>query len=252
MVEAAEAVAHPLSAITGRRAMAREGDRLILWVDARTHAAVGAWTEYMPRVMRSSDCPRVVVSTQESIATDCLLSARLRLRKWSSYVTKTDSRVLAERAGRRMGNGVFQLAMKSAVVAELAVGDLEKADSLVQVPLDRLIGMKECQHGVWAAQVAVLLPLIEQERRRALKEYEGCWRLPHTRADGKTIRRLEALEIGDLALQSESVFGIPSDARKRFRWLSRMRNALAHANVVPWGTLINPTARTLANFAEEL
>ena len=252
VVKSAEAAGvQPISAIVRRRVKGAEGDRLVLWVDTRTETAMGTWTDYMSKAMRNSDCPRVLISTLESIAVARSASDRLRLRKWSSYVTKTDSRVLAERAGRRSGSSPFHTALKSAIVAELSCGNLREAEALVQDSLERLIGMEEGQHGVWAAQVAVLLPLIEHERRKVLREYSRYWRLPHTRQDGKTISCLRGLEVGDLAAQTESVHGVPSSTRRRIKWLSRVRNALAHTNVVPWGTLTNPTARTVASFVEE-
>lgn len=51
-------------------------------------------------------------------------------------------------------------------------------------------------------------------------------------------------------MQTESVHGVPNYAKQRIRWLSRVRNALAHSNAVSWGTLTTPTAKTVANFAE--
>ena len=251
VVKSAEAAGvQPISAIVRRRMAGGEGGRLVLWVDARSEVAVDNWTEYMAKAVRSTDCPRVLICTTESVAAACAVPERLRLREWSGYVTKTDSRVLAERAARRSGGAPFHIALKSAIVAELSGGNLQQAESLVQNSLERLIGVREGRHCVWAAQVAVLLPLIEHERRRVLGEYRRCWRLPHTRQDGKTISCLQGLEIGDLASQTESVRGVPGGTMRRIRWLCRVRNALAHANVVPWGTLISPTARTVANFAE--
>ena len=238
----------PISAIVRRRTDASEGGRLVLWVDAGSETAMRIWADYMSKAMRSSECPRVLISTLESMAGRDSVSDRLSTKRWSSYVTKTDCGVLAERAGRRSGSGPFHIALKRAIVAELADGNLQQAEALSQHSLERLVGMEEGQQGVWAGQVGVLMPLIERERQSVLRQYSRCWRLPHVLQDGKTISCLQGLEIGDLASQSESVSGVPRAAIRRIRWPSRVRNALAHVNVVPWGTLINPTARTVADF----
>ena len=102
---------------------------------------------------------------------------------------------------------------------------------------------------IWRAQVSVLLPLVESERRRQLDAYRALWRLPHLRKDGKEIVTLENLEIGDMAAQAGSV-GVPKPERQRLGWLRRVRNALAHNEVVSWQTLTSPIAIRILDFRE--
>ena len=67
--------------------------------------------------------------------------------------------------------------------------------------------------------------------------------------DGTVIRCLIDLEIGDMATQAR--LGGPLVAeRQRLDWLRRVRNALAHSKVVPWGTLTSPIAVHIADFRE--
>ena len=90
---------------------------------------------------------------------------------------------------------------------------------------------------------------MESERRRQLDAYRTLWRLPHTRKDGKEIRSLENLEIGDMAVQAKRV-GLPDAERQRLGWFRRVRNALAHNEVVSWETLTSPIAIRIIDFRE--
>lgn len=74
-------------------------------------------------------------------------------------------------------------------------------------------------------------------------------RWPHTRKDGTEIRRLEDLEIGDMAAQARR-FRVLETEQRRLDWLRRVRNALAHNEIVPWGTLVSPVALQIVDFRE--
>ena len=144
----------------------------------------------------------------------------------------------------------MHIAFKGALIAELAGPDLPQAERLAEEPLGRLLATKSHPtERIWAAQISVLLPLVESERRRLLGLYEEHWRLPHTRKDGKKILCLEDLEIGDMEAQARQFRALEIEQR-RLDWLRRVRNALAHNKVVPWGTLVSSIALQIADFRE--
>ena len=173
---------------------------------------------------------------------------RLRRRLWRDFVTPLDSRALVERISRRAGHQPPHIALKSAVIAEIAGTDLTLADRLSRDPLGRILHTSEqTREQIWAAQISVLFPLVERERQRLLHAHQSLWRLPHARKDGTEIRYLYDLEIGDMAAQAQP--GGPLEfERQRLGWLRRVRNALAHNEVVPWSTLTSPIAVRITDF----
>ena len=122
------------------------------------------------------------------------------------------------------------------------------AARLAEEPLGRILASDEHPaEQVWTAQLSVLFPIVERERRRLIDAYWESWRVPHCRPDGTRILEPEKLEIGDMAAQSQWVGALRSE-RRRLDWLRRVRNALAHGEVVPWDTLIAPVARGIVDF----
>ena len=180
----------------------------------------------------------------------CEEDKRLRRRVWRDFVSPLDARAIAERFGRRSGHQPANVVLRSALVGELAGSDLAFAERLSRWPLGRIL--KPGEHPlerIWAAQVGVLLPLVERQRQWLLTAHRTLWRLPHTRKDGTRVRRLKDLEIGDMATQARwhGLLGVDHD---RLHWLRRVRNQLAHSDVVSWGTLTSPVAVRIADFRE--
>lgn len=171
---------------------------------------------------------------------------------WRDFVTALDSRVLVERFGRSFGCSPEHIALKSALVAELAGPDLEVAEQLGQERIGSIFAPgKHPPERIWAAQVGVLLPIVERERRRLLRVHRDLWRLPHTRRDdGKEIDCAEDLEIGDMAFQAQEWSGAFKAEKQCLDWLRRVRNRLAHNEIVPWGTLVSTTALQIVDFRE--
>ena len=145
----------------------------------------------------------------------------LRRRLWYDFVTATDGRALTERFCRNLGRSPMHIEFKGALVAELAGPDLPSAELLAREPLGRILATKNYSHErIWAAQISVLLPLVESERRRLLALHKKHWRLPHARKDGKIIECLEDLEIGDMAMQARQFRALETEQR-RLDWLRR-------------------------------
>ena len=244
-VRAAEARATAPSASVARRLDRGEPDGCILWVDATSSEdAAAEWIDYVRRATGVPDVPPICIGMAAGRADSCEEDTRLRRRIWQDFVTASDSRVLVDRSARRRGNGPMHTALKSALVVELAGSDLAMADRLSRQPLDRMVDSKEHpDERVWAAQVSVLFPFVERERRRLLDAHRAVWclRLPHVRKDGTLVECLEDLEIGDLVFLARKIAALKRE-RPHLDWLLRVRNALAHSKRVEWGTLIAPAA----------
>lgn len=243
-------VTTPLEFIA-RRFDGRDAEGFVLWIDAMNGDAVAtAWADYARRFAGIEKTPRICIAMSAACAEACMEEKGLRRRLWRDFVTASDARVLVERLGRRFGRSPEHIALKSALIAELAGPDLACAERLAREPLRRILAVRnhppEC---IWAAQVSVLFPLVERERRRLLDVYRGLWRMPHLRDDGKEIQHLEDLEIGDMAAQAWQVRALEIE-RRRLDWLRRVRNALAHNEIVPWGTLVSHIARQVIDFRE--
>lgn len=224
----------------------------ILWIDATGGgAAATAWADYARDSVERPSIPRLCIAMDVADAEACGEDKRLRRRLWQDFVTPLDARAIVERFGRRSGHRPANIALRSALVAELADTDLALAERLSRSPLREIL-LKASDHPrerVWAAQVAVLFPIVERQRQRLLKRHEALWRVPHTRPDGTQIRRRRDLEIGDMAAQARSR-GLLGVDHAHLDWLRRVRNQLAHNEVVSWGTLTSPVAVRIADFRE--
>ena len=221
----------------------------VLWIDATSgDAAAAAWADHARRLADFPDMPRLCIAMNAACAEVCEEEKRLRRRLWGDFVTLLDSRALVERISRRAGHQASHIALKSALIAEIAGADLAFAERLSQDPLGRIIQKNtRSREKVWAAQIAVLLPLVERERQRLLLSHQALWQLPYTRKDGTEIHDLNDLEIGDMATQARP--GGPLEGeRKHLGWLRRVRNLLAHNKVVPWATLASPVAVRIMDF----
>ena len=234
-----------------RRFDGRDAKDFVLWIDAMNRDATATtWADYARQFAGIEKTPRICIAMSAACAEECSEDKGLRRRLWRDFVTATDARVLMERFGRRFGRRPEHIALKSALIVELAGPDLVFADRLAREPIGRILATRghppEC---IWAAQVSVLFPLVERERRRLLDVYRDLWRMPHLRDDGKEIQRLEDMEIGDMAAQAWQVRALETE-RRRLDWLRRVRNALAHNEIVPWGTLVSPIALQITDFRE--
>ena len=239
------------SDLMARRFKGGNAGGAVLWIEAAGCAtAATAWADYARDSVEVPNMPRLGIAMDLEHAEACGEDKRLRRRLWRDFVTPLDARAIAERFGRRSGHRPANVALRGALVAELAGADLAYAERLSRDPLGRIVSSSDHAHErIWAAQVAVLLPLVERQRRWFVNAHRALWRLPHARKDGRQIRRMEDLEIGDLANQARSraLLGVN---RERLDWLRRVRNRLAHNDIVPWGTLTSRVAVQIADFRE--
>ena len=221
----------------------------ILWVDATDKdTAAKAWGEYALRFAGAPETPRICIAMHTACAESCREDIGLRRHFWKNFVTPTDSRVLSERHVRRFEHSNTHAALKCTLVAELAGPDLAFATQLADTPLERILAPGNYPlKSIWAAQISILFPLIECERRRLLETYRNVWSLPHVRKDKSIVRCLEELEIGDMDTQAQQSRALRNE-RKRLDWLRRVRNDLAHLRIVSWATLNSPIARQIIDF----
>lgn len=240
----------PLEYIT-RGFDGRDAEGFVLWIDAMNgDEAAAAWADYARQFAGIKKTPRICIAMTAACAEACSEDKGLSRRLWPDFVTASDARVLMERIGRRFGCRPEHIALKSALIAELAGPDLAFAERLAEEPIGRILAARDHPpERIWAAQVSVLFPLVERERRRLLDVHRNLWHMPHLREDGEKIQILEDLEIGDMASQARWVRALETEWR-RLDWLRRVRNALAHNEIVPWGTLVSPIALQITDFRE--
>ena len=240
----------PLEYIT-RGFDGRDAEGFVLWIDSMNgDEAATVWADYARQFAGIKKTPRICIAMSTACAEACSEDKGLRRRLWRDFVTASDARVLMERFGRRFGRSPEHIALKSALIAELAGPDLAFAERLAEEPIGRILAARDHPpERIWAAQVSVLFPLVERERRRLLDVHRNLWLMPHLREDGEEIQSLEDLEIGDMASQARWVRALETEWR-RLDWLRRVRNALAHNEIVPWGTLVSPIALQITDFRE--
>ena len=232
-----EDAANPQEFVRERMDDARTAD-LVLWVNATTAGLPGsAWLEQARRFSRRKGAPRICVAVgidHVQGGTGGGLEVNLRICRWSYFVTATDSRVLSEYRARKFERTAEHVALKSALVEALAGADLAAAERLTRLRVAQMLDLRRYpSERIWRAQIAILFPIVEQERRRYLINYRDRWQVPHTRRDGTTIQCLDDLEIGDLAHQARGFgFEMRGKERRRLEWLRRVRNALAHVEIV--------------------
>ena len=91
----------------------------------------------------------------------------------------------------------------------------------------------ETERRLWQAQVAVLFPFLEIQRRQLLEKYRAQLRLPHRRPNGTTVQRHEDLELGDLVHLSRLRAFRPRDPQE-VESFGQLRNKLAHLEAAPY------------------
>jgi hypothetical protein len=96
---------------------------------------------------------------------------------------------------------------------------------------------RELNRRIWAAEVAVLLPVVEERRVEILDEFGPQFVVPFTVQSGRvqrTINHYSDLEIGDMASQmNQGLVILDRETQRRVQNLTAMRNMLAHLSLVP-------------------
>jgi hypothetical protein len=87
---------------------------------------------------------------------------------------------------------------------------------------------KEFRRRVWAAQVQVIFPLIEQVRRQAIERYGGRIRLPILVGENEYVNDPYELEIAMVRRIVSRIDGVPRTVLRRLDQAWEFRNALAH------------------------
>jgi len=87
---------------------------------------------------------------------------------------------------------------------------------------------QEFKHRVWAAQVQVIFPLIEQVRRQAIERYSKRFRLPILVGDGEYVTDPFELEIAMVRRIMSRMGEVPQAVLSRLDQAWEFRNSLAH------------------------
>ena len=92
-------------------------------------------------------------------------------------------------------------------------------------------GSSEVDLRIWHAQASIGLPLVEQRRRQLAARAARYLRFPIT-VEGEQVYKVEDLEIGQLSYQLFQARCSDRDLTRRVNHLKRVRNKLAHVEVV--------------------
>jgi hypothetical protein len=87
---------------------------------------------------------------------------------------------------------------------------------------------REFERRVWAAQVQVVFPLIEQLRRQAIDRYGSRFRMPVQVGDNEFVSDPYELEIAMVRQIVSRLSGVPRNVVRRLEQAYDFRNALAH------------------------
>jgi hypothetical protein len=103
--------------------------------------------------------------------------------------------------------------------------------------------LEELERLVWKAEIAVLMPYIEEKRQHLLKKYAKNLDIPFTTNNGEVIHDLYDLEIGHIEWLLTSVSGISREEMEAISDLKRARNSLSHLKPVEVPVLASLLAR---------
>lgn len=159
----------------------------VLWVDATNDDETArTWADDVRKFGGGAEASRICVAMSITCAEASEEDNALRRRIWGDFVTVVDTRVLVERNNRHLEKTRAHIEFKSALVAALAGSDLFCADRLSRESLKKLLDSRDHPHQrIWEAQVSILLPLVERQRRRLLDAHRDFWhqKLPDVRKD---------------------------------------------------------------------
>lgn len=228
----------------------RERDIPMLMDLRSTSIGQDEWFEYLHAIQDFSDWPRGVIVFEGDRVLNIAERKGLRYRVWCDFVSRLDCSVLLARTEEDSGLTPDCYALKDALVGELAGADIGIAQRLIDLPIRDLLDEGTYSSArIWAAQVSVLFPIIDRERRRILHKYSQHWIIPYRASDTRIVGRVIDLEIRDMIDQAERNVIMRSELRL-LRWLRRVRNLIAHMKIVNWGTLVSPDASGVVNFRD--
>jgi len=115
-----------------------------------------------------------------------------------------------------------------------------KGESVSHACLSSLPGLERL---VWKAEIAVLMPYIEEQRQSLLKRYRKHLRVPFKTTGGAQIDNVYDLEIGHIEWQLARSMGITRDEIDGISDLKNARNSLSHLEPVETPVLSSLLAR---------
>ena len=92
---------------------------------------------------------------------------------------------------------------------------------------------------IWTGQSAVLLPVVEERRIAIIPRCRRYLRLPIRTQTGECVYDPREMEIGSLAWHLDRT-NAPRGLKQQARFLSRVRNKLAHMEILPPEDALNP------------
>lgn len=96
----------------------------------------------------------------------------------------------------------------------------------------------EVTRRIWSAQVGVLLPYVEEQRRALISRLRGVLSVPHQTRFNGVIEDIRDLEIGHIEHQANANPAVDPDTRRLLWRLREIRNCLSHLEVLPPALLL--------------
>jgi hypothetical protein len=157
---------------------------------------------------------------------------RLEILRLPDSYSPLDLRVLTDEALSELHESPLERELRLELCVELCGGDPELAERLAERSLSELMAPdpeKATSRDLarWRALVRVLFPLLEDWKARLLADAR-----PYLGGEGA-----ERQDPGKILHHLHSARGLPSAIRRSAEDLARLRNELAHGNVVPHALL---------------
>lgn len=228
----------------------RQRTDLILLDIRDNQARAEQWLEYFGCTLDFSDWPGGCIVMKQDCVKRLAVRKGIRSRSWRDFVGAVDCRVMLHIRDRDLDVTPEYRLLRDALIVEFAGENLARAHSLSDLSLRQLLDESTFDHDrIWSAQVSVLFPIVDRERRRILSQYWDLWVIPYHSSGGRMVSRVMDLEIRDMVAQAESNSIIGRELRL-LRWLRRVRNLIAHMRVVRWGTLVSGDSNGVVDFRE--
>lgn len=88
--------------------------------------------------------------------------------------------------------------------------------------------LKEIDRRLWMAQIKVIFPYIEDQRRLILEEIKDLLRIPFITSDSRTISNWQDLELSHIYVQMITYNGFNKELTQKVKKLKDLRNKLSH------------------------
>lgn len=159
-------------------------------------------------------CDRLLTERfQDSESASEVLEAIAAERGWTSQIIKDCTDPL-----ERWSRGI-----------EVTIDGRRQLNAAALTAIDHSTCIRELGRRIWAGQVSVIMPHLEELRRDVIDDFPDRFTLPHRTDDGREICSIQFLELGHMCFQiSQRQATLDRETVKRLMAGREARNQLAH------------------------